>query len=328
MEQTTLRDWSSYNLAQTREGKLFIQLLRELVDQVQLKQLKKGRGRPFSYAPDMLFCCSLKLYSNVSTRRIISQLEAAKELGYIKSVPHFNTISNYLNRKELTGILRELLTLSSLPLKSIEKKFAVDATGFSTRQYHQWFNPKVGYHTKFHTFLKAHIMSGTLTNTITSLEVTIGSGADSPEFPRLVSNTAQHFDLEQVSADKAYSSRANLELVYHHGAIPYIPFKKNASRKARGSLTWSRCLALFQDQPEEFYKHYHLRSNVESTFSALKRKFGAKLYMKNFNAQVNEIYIKCICYNITVLIRFLFEMNVDIDFDKCAKSFPAQHLAI
>jgi hypothetical protein len=49
--------------------------------------------------------------------------------------------------------------------------------------------------------------------------------------------------------------------------------------------------------------HYHKRSNVESTFSAIKRKFGADVVSKNPNAMVAEVLCKIICHNLTCLIQ-------------------------
>ena len=48
---------------------------------------------------------------------------------------------------------------------------------------------------------------------------------------------------------------------------------------------------------------YHKRSNVESTFSAIKRKFGPYVVSKNPTAMVNEVYCKVINHNLTCLIR-------------------------
>lgn len=326
-KQTNLRDWTAYNLAQTSEGKLFMQLLYELMEQVRF-EIKKGKGRPFSYIPDLLFCCGMKLYTKMPARQLISQLKFTKDMNYIEKVPHFNTVLNYLKDKRLTPLLKELLTLSSLPLKAVENKFAVDATGFSTNQYARWMDVRNQGHSKCRSFVKAHAMCGVLTNAITSLEVTRGYAGDSPQFPKLVSQTGEYFKLKEVSADKAYSSRMNLEVVSHFGGVPYIPFKKLASRKIRGSFMWKKCLILFQEKSEEFYKHYHLRSNIESSFSAIKRKFGAKLFTRNLTSQTNELYLKCICYNITVLIKCLFELNLVIDLNKCAEDIPAYKLSI
>jgi hypothetical protein len=49
--------------------------------------------------------------------------------------------------------------------------------------------------------------------------------------------------------------------------------------------------------------HYHLRSNVESTFSAIKRKLGSSVMSKNHDAMINEVLCKILCHNLTCLIQ-------------------------
>src|SRR5437667_12913398 len=65
---------------------------------------------------DMIFSAAFKVYSTVSSRRFISDLTDAYAKDYISKVPHFNSIFNYLELPDLTPILHELITSSSLPL--------------------------------------------------------------------------------------------------------------------------------------------------------------------------------------------------------------------
>jgi len=58
-------------------------------------------------------------------------------------------------------------------------------------------------------------------------------------------------------------------------------------------------------------KHYHLRSNVESTDMAIKAKLGDSVKSKNFTAQANEVLCKLIAYNITVLISAIYELKIE-----------------
>jgi transposase len=116
----------------------------------------------------------------------------------------------------------------------------------------------------------------------------------------------------------AYSSRENLRLVGKLGAIPYIPFKKNTRRRAKGYPIWSIMYRYFKENREEFMQHYHLRSNAETVFSMLKRKQGCHLKTKNDIAQVNEILCKCLVHNICVLIQEMFELGVKVDFHEDA----------
>jgi hypothetical protein len=48
---------------------------------------------------------------------------------------------------------------------------------------------------------------------------------------------------------------------------------------------------------------YHKRSNVESTFSAIKRKFGVSVMSRDDAAMVNEVLCKVLYHNLTRLIQ-------------------------
>jgi hypothetical protein len=49
---------------------------------------------------------------------------------------------------------------------------------------------------------------------------------------------------------------------------------------------------------EQFMEHYHKRSNVETTFSMIKAKFGNHLRSKAKPAQINEALCKVLYHNI------------------------------
>jgi transposase len=65
---------------------------------------------------------------------------------------------------------------------------------------------------------------------------------------------------------------------------------------------------------EKFLEHYHRRSNVETTFSMIKAKFGGALRSKTRTAQINEALCKILAHNICVLNQSMFELNVKTDF--------------
>jgi transposase len=65
---------------------------------------------------------------------------------------------------------------------------------------------------------------------------------------------------------------------------------------------------------DAFQAHYHRRSNVETTFSAMKRKFGAGVRSKSLSAQFNEVMLKCICHNMACLVHAIHEFNIEPQF--------------
>jgi transposase len=63
----------------------------------------------------------------------------------------------------------------------------------------------------------------------------------------------------------------NLSVIAVHGAIPYIAFKSIHTGSSGG--LWQKMFHYFQYRREDFLRHYHKRSNVESTFSMKNGKF-------------------------------------------------------
>ena len=75
---------------------------------------------------------------------------------------------------------------------------------------------------------------------------------------------------------------------------------------------------------EEYDRHYHKRSNVESAFSAIKRKFGADLRSKTDRAMKNEALAKIVAYNICCVIGAMYELGVS-PIMGCTQSLAAAH---
>ena len=65
---------------------------------------------------------------------------------------------------------------------------------------------------------------------------------------------------------------------------------------------------------ESFMRHYHKRSNVECTFSMIKRKFGEKLRSRTVIAQTDEVLAKVLCHNLCCVIQSMYELGIEPDF--------------
>ena len=121
-----------------------------------------------------------------------------------------------------------------------------------------------------------------------------------------------------MSADKAYLSKKNLRAVQAVGGTAYIPFKTNSTghqgHHKRDAL-WERAYHYYNLNRAEFLTHYHKRSNVETTFSMIKAKFGASVRSKTPVAQINEALAKVLCHNICVLIQSVYELGIAPVFD-------------
>ena len=65
---------------------------------------------------------------------------------------------------------------------------------------------------------------------------------------------------------------------------------------------------------DEFLRHYHRRSNVETTFHMIKAKFGSRIRSKTPVAQVNEVLCKVLCHNLCVLVQSAYELGIEATF--------------
>jgi transposase len=307
---TYRQDWPAYNAAQTHEKERVALLLRDLCSAIDNPVQKRGRPRlPLS---DSVFAAIMKVYGTTSGRRAMTDLRELGAKGIMDKVPAYNSVFRTLENREITPILYRMLEESATPLKAVETDFAVDSSGFSTSTYARWYSAKYGREMARNLWLKAHVMVGVKTNVVTSAEITDGFVNDGPEYPGLVERTAERFSVARVSADKAYSSRINLSATEQIGAQPFIPFKINA--KPYGMDVWGRMYHYFMLNRGQFLKHYHCRSNVETTFSMIKAKFGSKIRSKTPTAQVNEILAKLICHNLCCLVHAAYELGIEATF--------------
>ncbi len=323
VQRTYPQNWTAYNAAQTHEKERFLDLLRDLCSGVS-EPLRPKNGRPRLPIQDAIFAACFKVYSTVSARRFMSDLRDAQAKGFISKLPHFNSIFNYLESPELTSILRDMITETSLPLKAVEVDFAADSSGFTTSRFIRWFDHKYGAPRQQHEWVKVHLMCGIRTNIVTAVEIRGKDASDTKLLPALVDTTAKNFHLSEVSADKGYGSVSNYKAIQRHGAMPYIAFKSIHNGRSEG--LWQRMYHFWQFHRAEFLQHYHKRSNVESTFSMIKAKFRDHVRSKTDVAMVNEVLCKIICHNICCLIQESHELGIDTVF--WAETSPAQELTI
>lgn len=314
VKQTYRQEWTAYNRAQTNEKDRFLELLGELVKGIE--EPIQTFGRPRIPLPEVVFANCYKVYSTVSGRRFASDLRDAQAKGYISKTPHYTSLSRYLENPMLTPFLKQLIEASSLPLQAVESDFAVDSSGFSTCRFVQWVKAKYSDKTLMnrHDWIKVHLMCGVKTNIVTSIEVTEPNANDCPEFVGLVKATGRNFTMAQVSADKAYLSSENMQVVHDHHAQPFIAFKANSTTSKNHSAIWNRMFHFYSYNQKRFMECYHKRSNVETTFHMIKTKFGDRLRSKTRTAQINEALCKVLAHNLCCLVQSMYELGIEPTF--------------
>ena len=307
--KTYPQDWPAYDAAQTSEKDSFQILLAGLCASVS--QPERRFGRPGFPLADIVYTGAMKVYCRFSARRFESDVRHAYRMGLISVAPSFNLVSRYIADPNLSPIIIDLTERSAEPLSVVESGVAVDASGFSACRFDRWQDHKWGKARSKRRWLKAHVATGTQTHTVTAVKITPSNIHDSQVMFELVDRTAERFKITEVSADKAYLSEASLARIGRHGANPYIPFKSNAT--GEGSPRWRRLFAYFTLNEESWRTHYHRRSNVETTFSMIKGKFGDSVRARSETGQVNEILLKVLCHNVVVLAKSMHELRVTLN---------------
>ena len=311
--ETDAQNWIAYNLAQREEKHRFQLLLADLCAGIpEPVRERDQRGRKPIPLADKLFAVCYKVYSTFSSRHFGSDLADAAAQGYLSFSPNPNKVNIILESTELTPYLHTLLEHSALPLKAIETVFAPDSSGFSVSKFIRWFDEKYGRERSGKDWIKVHVICGVQTNIITAARIYGRDANDCPILPELVKATAENFKVREVVADKGYLSAENVEAVAAAGGEAFIAPKSSTTGGVGG--LFEKMFHYYRYRREEFLKHYHQRSNVESCFSAVKRKFGDNVRSRSDAAMVNEVLAKLVCFNLTRVILSQCELGIEAEF--------------
>src|SRR5205085_2566849 len=161
---------------------------------------------------DMVFASAFKVFSTFSGRRFMCDLRDAHERGHLSYAMNPMTIMDFTDSDAMTPFLYQLIERSAWPLRAVETTFAPDSSGFSTSRFVRWYDEKWGKERSGRAWVKAHVMTGTKTNVVTTAIVDGPDANDCPMFrPMLERTIAGGFGVQSVCADKAYLSKENLE---------------------------------------------------------------------------------------------------------------------
>lgn len=312
------KDEAPYNLIQENEIFIFLRFLPLAALFVcKKKNLWKGIGRPPHNLYDVLVCLSLQQYFGKSLRRSMGIIRFVSKAANISiKIPCFKTLDNYLNNPSIKPYLNELFEITSKPLNHLEKFFATDSTGETTSTASTWYNIRTGNSVHKRDHITAHITTGTKLNIVTAIDVNAYQGEDNIIFREHVKRTAKNFNIEEHSGDSMYLCRENCDTIEAVGGIPFFRPKSNTLVKADGSYAWLRMMLYYYTHPIKAKRSYNRRSNVESTNSAKKRKFGSHVRSKNDTAKENESTFQWLGYNFSVLSRAYYWFDVEPHFAK------------
>lgn len=286
---------------------LIIEHLLKLVIEGPEPWAVDSRGKP--HPPKLVFVCLfLKIfwvttYDGVESKLAPWKPTLCKAFG-VDRIPKHSTIQEGMekvNMKYLRKIMRKVIG-------KISKKLvcAADSSGIGTKNSSVWFDIRIKRKNKRKDCVKLHIVIDVDKGYILDYHLTDGHANDCPILKKLLRDIKHIF---KFVADSGYLSRKNTVLVGQRNGKPYILPKKNSTARAKRSKEWKMMIRCFRETPEGFKQEYHCRSIVESTFSALKRRFGSIVRSIKKWYQKREAAIKVLCYN---LKEFLYNRQAGL----------------
>lgn len=158
---------------------------------------------------------------------------------------------------------------------------------------------------------KAHLAVCSDLLLVLNWRITKGSKHDSPFFRVLL---APFRWLGVVIGDAGYLARKNFQFVADRKGAAFIPFKKNSTAKPKSHPAWKAAFWLWTCLKTIYNSVYHQHSKIEAVFSALKRRYGDKLYSGKAYMRRREFALRLIAYNIRLVLclRYAYKHNLNL----------------
>src|SRR3989339_733092 len=241
---------------------------------------KKGK-QPYDYRI-ILTLCTLRIflkktYSDyeieIRTNPLIADL-----LG-LRNLPSKSTIHRGMQLLTMKLIRKINFVLIGEHLKR-KLNIMLDSSGIRTDKKSSWFCLRIKKVIRKRDCNKLHLAVCSDLHLILNWRITAWKRNDSPFFIKLLKPFKI---LGRILADKGYLSRKNFQFCMDRGGCAFI--------------LWSKF--------NEFYMNiYHQRSNIESVFSVIKKRFGDKVLCRTFPMRAREISLRLIAYNLKILICY------------------------
>ena len=320
----TPRNWSAYDLAQTREIADTLELTRHLVDAAAERLEPRGarrarrRGRPPTPTADVAKVLIMQTYFGVPNRVAEGLLLLFGEKLGVSREFSYKTIERGYDREAVNRLLDKVVELTNVPIQGLEKVFSVDGTGMPSSRKENYAEERAHQNSEGRDAgewpesrgvgVRRPVFGvGMLGVTYKLFTGWVGSGdrriGETSVFPHLVSRTkAMHAGMERVVGDGAYAGRPQCGLVAAVGATPRFLPRRNATLKGEGVRAWTEMLLSMAENPQQWFRDYYQREASECGFSMVKNRKGA-LRKRLDRRKETETYLRFVQHNVTRLAQ-------------------------
>lgn len=263
-------------------------------------------GRNKLNMSDIIFYFVDQINEDLSNDKYEGVIPSIFQDGYTTKPSTSSPMIKYRKLESTSMILKRMIEHASRPFNRYEHIFAVDSTGMRCVSKNDYYADK-HHKKKEQDWCDLHAMCGTKSNIITSAEVKHKYKTDETiEVIPLIERTRINFIIDYVLGDGGYLDRKSMDKAYSMYKVKiYAPIKTNTViNPTNSNFVWDDNIKA--NLSDEWEKFYHKRSNIETSFFALKKTSGETVnHSRNENTRINEVYCKVVIYNINKLIVYL-----------------------
>ena len=257
--------------------------------------------------PQLVACLLVRQFLRLDYRGVEQMLAEHSELRRalrLRRVPDHTALCRALRNlrpQEIEGLVDEtvkrMVRLRRRGAEAKRKTVILDSTGLRLDGTSRHYWRKVRKDPRFRRWPKWSIAIDRKTHMILSQVADTGPCSDHCEFWPLVRDAQRRRPSNELLADAGYDSDGNLQWCEELGLDGIIKIGTGPRVRHSWDITSRRRRRLYERLPRQ----YGQRAQVESTFSAHKRRFGDVLRSKSIARRRSEQLLRGVLHNCAVL---------------------------